>query len=133
MDMLEHNVKASLLKLSLIGLIGILPLQAAVADDKSLPPSQQLTDSSTFMQHKEKYAKCVLEKAEAYSQVTDLDLAFKYAPLACRRDLLQIKKMLIGGPYKIEVIDQLVESVQEGVEIDMVNHIFANKIKAAQH
>ncbi|WP_016957314.1 hypothetical protein [Catenovulum agarivorans] len=103
------------------------------ANEKTLPPSQQLTDSSLFLQHKEKYTKCVLEKAEAFSQVTELDTAFKYAPIACRRDLLQIKKMLIGGPYKIEVIDQLVESVQEGVEIDMVNHIFTNKIKAARH
>lgn len=126
-------MKSSLLKLSFIGLTAFLTLNNASANDKTLPPSQQLTDSSAFNQHKEKYTKCVLEKAEAFSQVSDLDTAFKYAPIACRRDLLQIKKMLIGGPYKIEVIDQLVESVQEGVEIDMVNHIFANKIKAARH
>lgn len=126
-------MKASLLKLSLVGITCFLTLNNASANDKTLPPSQQLTDSSVFTQHKEKYTKCVLEKAEAFAQVTDLDTTFKYAPMACRRDLLQIKKMLIGGPYKIEVIDQLVESVQEGVEIDMVNHIFNKKIKAARH
>ncbi|EWH12086.1 hypothetical protein DS2_00140 [Catenovulum agarivorans DS-2] len=126
-------MKTRFFKASLVGLSLAVLANVAQANEKTLPPSQQLTDSSVFMQHKEKYTKCVLEKAESFSQVTDIDTAFKYAPIACRRDLLQIKKMLIGGPYKIDVIDQLVDSVQEGVEIDMVNHIFNNKIKAARH
>ncbi|MER2492551.1 hypothetical protein [Catenovulum sediminis] len=107
----------------------LLLVTSAFANEKTLPPSQQLTDSSEFNKHKEKYVRCVLSKAESFSKVAEIDIAFKYAPIACRRDLLQIKKMLIGGPYKIEVIDQLVESVQEGVEIDMINHIFELKLK----
>ncbi|KMT65854.1 hypothetical protein [Catenovulum maritimum] len=112
-----------------LSLITLAFLNTANAQQKILPPSQQFTESSEFQNIKQRYSQCALTKALEFSQVTDLDTAFKYAPTACRRDLLQIKKMLIGGPYKMDVIDQLVESVQEGVEIDMVNYVLREKLK----
>lgn len=99
------------------------------ANDQLFPAAHQFTDTSEFQKIKERYSKCTLETALNYSKVTDLDTAFKYAPIACKRDLLQIKKMLIGGPYQMDIINQLVDSVKEGIEIDMVNYVFKEKLK----
>lgn len=101
---------------------------ALAQSDNSIPPSQKLTDSNQYIKLKSKYESCVFAKGLKFAKATDIQLAITYAPKACERDLLQIKKFYLNGPYKIEVINELVESVKQGVEIDLVNNLFEAKI-----
>lgn len=77
--------------------------------------SKELTDI------KKRYEQCVFAKGREILKVSNLRDAIEYAPVACRRDLMQTKKYLLDSAFKVEVIDQLVSSIEEGVKIDLVN------------
>ena len=76
---------------------------------------QELTDI------KKRYEECVFKRGKELIQISSLRDALEYAPLACRRDLLQTKKYLLDSAFKLEVIDQLVSSIEEGIKIDLAN------------
>lgn len=83
-------------------------------------PGQPL-QSKELIEIKKRYEQCVFTKGKEILKVSNLRDAIEYAPLACRRDLMQTKKFLLDSAFKVEVIDQLVSSIEEGVKIDLVN------------
>ncbi|MFT4807439.1 MAG: hypothetical protein ACI9LX_000758 [Paraglaciecola sp.] len=70
---------------------------------------------------KKRYEECVFKRGKELIQISSLRDALEYAPLACRRNLLQTKKYLLDSAFKLEVIDQLVSSIEEGIKIDLAN------------
>jgi len=82
--------------------------------------SQQL-QSKELNSIKKRYEECVFKRGKELIQISSLRDAMEYAPMACRRDLLQTKKYLLASAFKVEVIDQLVSSIEEGINIDLAN------------
>ena len=78
---------------------------------------------------KSAYRACVLQKGSELMSVTSFESAMIYAPLVCRRGLLQIKRFMLGSAFKVEVADGLLSSVAEGVEIDLANALLQEKLK----
>jgi hypothetical protein len=82
---------------------------------------KSLLESDDFNRMKANYRACVMTKGSGLMAVTDFETAVEYAALACRRSLLQIKRYMLGSAFKVEVVDDLLASVAEGVKIDLVN------------
>ena len=87
--------------------------------------SSQLLNSKELVEIKEKYESCVLKQGRVLLAKVGFKEAMEYAPLACRKDLLQAKRYLLESAFKIEVIDQLVTSIEEGVKINLANDLIA--------
>jgi hypothetical protein len=85
-------------------------------------------NSPEFLQMKAEYQSCVLQRGAELTEIGDFELAMTYAPLACRRDLLKIKRMMLGSAFKVEVAEDLLASIAEGVEIDLVNFLLDKKL-----
>lgn len=101
-------------------LLGLHPL-APLAQPGDQP--RPLLESEEFARAKDLYRECVLEKGVQLLAVNDFDTAMRYAPLVCRRGLLQIKRYMLDSAFKVEVMDGLVASIAEGVEIDLANRL----------
>jgi hypothetical protein len=71
----------------------------------------------------------VLEKGVELMAVTDFDTAMRYGPLVCRRGLLQIKRYMLDSAFKVEVMDSLIASIAEGVEIDLANRLLEARLR----
>jgi|TARA_B110000240_G_scaffold87755_1_gene99822 hypothetical protein len=81
---------------------------------------QQL-QGKEFSAIKKRYEECIFKRGKELIQISSLRDAMDYAPLACRRNLLQTKKYLLASAFKLDIIDQLVSSIEEGVKIDLAN------------
>ncbi len=77
--------------------------------------------SEALQRIKATYEECVFDKGKKILVHASLTEAVEYAPLACRKLLLQSKKYLLNSAFKVEVTNELVESIEEGVQIDLVN------------
>jgi hypothetical protein len=87
------------------------------------------TESAEYDKLKNTYRECVMRKGATFVSVSSVESAIKYAPLACKRELLSIKQFFLSGAFKMNIISQLIESVEQGVEIDLVNLVYAEKLK----
>jgi hypothetical protein len=91
----------------------------ANSDSKDSQP----LNSKELLEIKKKFEDCVIKNGRLLLKKTTFRDAMEYAPLACRKELLQAKKYLLNSAFKIEVIDQLVSSIDEGVTIDLANDL----------
>lgn len=104
--------------------------KAAIANEiNELSGVKRATDSGEYETLKNIYRECNITKGKLFMQVSTIEAAIQYAPKACARELLSIRQFLLSGAFKIEVIDQLVESVRIGVEIDLVNAVYNEALK----
>lgn len=102
---------------------------ASFGDDTlSFLSIKQATESQEYEKLKAAYRICVIEKGRRYATVSEVDSAIKYAPIACKRELLFIKQFLLAGAFQIEVINQLIRSVEDGVNIDLVIQVYDTKL-----
>jgi hypothetical protein len=95
----------------------LLPLSAQ--ENQSSQPLQ----SDALQKIKSNYENCVFEKGKLILRHSNFRDAIDFAPLACRKQLLQSKKYLLDSAFKVDVIDELVSSIEEGVRIDLVNKL----------
>ena len=91
----------------------------ANSDSKSSQP----LNSKELVEIKKTFEDCVIKNGRLLLKKTTFRDAMQYAPLACRKDLLQAKKYLLNSAFKIDVINQLVSSIEEGVTIDLANDL----------
>jgi hypothetical protein len=82
-----------------------------------------------FKKMKLKYEKCVLTKGEQFAKVSTPSEAIKFAPIACKREVLAIKQFFLKSAFKKTVITALIDSIKEGVEIDLVNVVYRERLK----
>lgn len=108
------------------GLAILLSSQAILANEYSAIKASESKELQTL---RGKYRDCVVEKGTLYLKVNSIDSAIAHAPIACKRELLGVRQFLLSGAFKVEVVDQLTESVREGVEIDLVNHLYEEVLK----
>lgn len=99
------------------------------ADNQS--QSAQPLNSDELQQIKKKYESCVFDNGALILKHSNLRDAIEFAPLACRKELLKAKKYLLDSAFKIDVIDQLVSSIEEGVKIDLAGQL-VEQLKPAQ-
>jgi hypothetical protein len=85
--------------------------------------SSQPLQSDALQKIKNNYENCVFEKGKLILKHSNFRDAIDFAPLACRKQLLQSKKYLLDSAFKVDVIDELVSSIEEGVRIDLVNKL----------
>ncbi|SFB98456.1 hypothetical protein [Pseudoalteromonas denitrificans] len=94
-----------------------------------LSQAHKVTKTPEYIKMKKQYEKCVLRKGIEFVKVSSPSEAIQYAPIACKRELLTIKQFFLGSAFKTEVINALVQSVKEGVEIDLVNSVYKERLK----
>ncbi|GGF79557.1 hypothetical protein GCM10011338_34880 [Alteromonas lipolytica] len=100
-----------------------------VASANEFSAIKKVSESKELETLRDSYRACVVKKASLYLKVNDIDSTIAHAPLACKRELLSIRQFLLSGAFKVEVVDQLMESVREGIEIDLVNHVYTEALK----
>lgn len=107
--------------LSLVtSVLAILLLSSHCAAAQEATSSKPL-QSEALQKIKADYEKCVFDKGKKILVYAGFTEAVEYAPLACRKLLLQSKKYLLNSAFKVEVTNELVSSIEEGVQIDLVN------------
>lgn len=104
-------------------------LLSGVASANEYGVMKQMTESREFDNLREAYRNCVVKRGELYVKVASIDSAIAHAPISCKRELFGIRQFLLSGAFKVEVIDQLMQSVEEGVEIDLVNTVYDYELK----
>jgi hypothetical protein len=82
-----------------------------------------------FNKMKLKYETCVLRKGTQFAKVSTPTEAIKFAPIACKREILEIKQFFLNSAFKKTVITALIDSIKEGVEIDLVNAVYKERLK----
>jgi len=85
-------------------------------------------DRTELEELKGKYRSCVMEKGAQLVKVADFDAAVKYAPKACKRHFLEIRRFFFGNPFQLEISNELLASVNEGIEIDLINYLIKVKM-----
>jgi hypothetical protein len=85
--------------------------------------------SPGFNKMKLKYEQCVLTKGTQFAKVSTPTEAIKFAPIACKREILEIKQFFLNSAFKKSVITALIDSIKEGVEIDLVNVVYKERLK----
>ena len=93
----------------------------SLANDKR--QSGEPLDSTELKSIKKKYETCVFLNGSTLLNHTSFRDAMEFAPMACRKELLMAKKFLLDSAFKLEVIDQLVSSIEEGVKIDLAGRL----------
>ncbi|MFT5577280.1 MAG: hypothetical protein ACI9WS_000029 [Paraglaciecola psychrophila] len=86
-------------------------------------------DRSELENLKGKYRSCVMKKGAQLILVSDFDTAVKYAPKACKREFLAIRRFFFGNPFQLEISNELLSSVDEGIEIDLINYLIKVMMK----
>ncbi|MFT5484494.1 MAG: hypothetical protein ACI9GW_003159 [Halieaceae bacterium] len=105
----------------------VLLLCCPVASYSAGMGTQSLLRSEEFVRLKDLYQKCVLAKGSQMMNAFGFQTAVEYAPIACKRDLLKIKRMMLDSAFKRDVMDGLMASIAEGVEIDLVIALLQEK------
>lgn len=108
----QSSIKTVILFLSLT--LGLFVNAQEATNSKPL-------QSEALQKIKATYEECVFKKGKQILNHGTFTEAVEYAPLACRKLLLQSKKYLLNSAFKVEVTNELVESIEEGVQIDLVN------------
>ncbi|MGB3724940.1 MAG: hypothetical protein WA981_04175 [Glaciecola sp.] len=111
-----NNVKLTTLILCFV--LAVFASASAHAQDSS---SKKPLQSDQLQKIKTNYENCVFSKGKSLLKYASFREAVDFAPLACRKQLLQSKKYLLDSAFKVDVIDELVSSIEEGVRIDLVN------------
>jgi hypothetical protein len=94
--------------------------------------ANSMAQSAEVEKMKAKYESCVIKKGIAYAKVSTVTEAIKFAPIACKRELLAIKKFFLNSAFKTSIITDLVDSVRAGVEIDLIKKIYSEKLANAK-
>ncbi|MBL4940238.1 MAG: hypothetical protein JKY81_01095 [Colwellia sp.] len=110
--------------LSLLLFIITLPIFSA-----EISHVKQLFNTPIFDKMKLKYKQCVLVQGAQFAKVSTPQEAIKFAPIACKRELLAIKKFFLNSAFKQSVIQGLITSIKEGVEIDLVKTVYNERLK----
>jgi hypothetical protein len=100
---------------------------AGLAESLDLQPTS-LLESKDFNQMKKEYNACVMTRGLQLLDTTDYDNAMKYAPMICRRGLLRVKRLMLESAFKVDVANDLVDSVAEGVQIDLATTLLEAKL-----
>lgn len=106
-------------------LLFIIPLVNA----QEFGHSKQFFSTPGFNKMKLKYEECVLKKGIEFAKVSTPTEAIKFAPIACKREILEIKQFFLNSAFKKTVITALIDSIKEGVEIDLVNAVYKERLK----
>jgi hypothetical protein len=112
--------------------VPLLAFACSIVMAQSADQPGPLLESQEFVRMKSEYRDCVLQKGSELLSVTSFETALRYAPLVCRRGLLQIKRFMLGSAFKVEVADGLLSSVAEGVEIDLANALLQEKLNEGE-
>ncbi|WP_339723244.1 hypothetical protein [uncultured Paraglaciecola sp.] len=107
----------------IVGVIAALMIFSSAANQNANPSGS--LNSAELVKIKKNYEKCVFEKGKLILKKSNLRDAMDFAPLACKKDLLQAKKYFLDRSISIEVLDQLVDSIEEGIKIDLANELIA--------
>ncbi|TPV58307.1 hypothetical protein FJ444_09680 [Aestuariibacter sp. GS-14] len=108
---------------------GLLLVTASGAIANELSAIKKVSESKELGTLRDNYRACVVAKAKLYLKVNSIDSTIVHAPIACKRELLSIRQFLLSGAFKVDVVDQLMDSVREGVEIDLVNSVYDEVLK----
>ena len=113
------------MKLAILLTVGLLfcPMSSYAAG----MGQQSLLRSEEFVKLKGMYQECVLAKGSQMMSAFGFEIAVNYAPVACKRDLLKIKRMMLDSAFKRDVMDGLMDSIAQGVEIELVNALLQEK------
>jgi hypothetical protein len=115
-----------ILKIALTFTLLLLP---CTLHANELSHADKIIKTPEYKKMKLQYEKCVLAKGIEFSKVSAPLEAIRFAPIACKRELLTIKKFFLASAFKGVVINALVESIKEGVEIDLVNTVYKERLK----
>ena len=110
-------------------LLGMLCVSSASTSANELSAIKKVSESKELGTLRDNYRACVVAKAKLYLKVNSIDSTIAHAPIACKRELLSIRQFLLSGAFKVDVVDQLMDSVREGVEIDLVNSVYDEVLK----
>ena len=110
-------------------LLGMLCVSSASTTANELSAIKKVSESKELGSLSDNYRACVVAKAKLYLKVNSIDSTIAHAPIACKRELLSIRQFLLSGAFKVDVVDQLMDSVREGVEIDLVNSVYDEVLK----
>lgn len=108
----------------IVGIILSLAVFSSTANQGTT--SSGSLNSAELDKIKKHYEQCVFAKGQLILKMSNFRDAMDFAPLACKKDLLQAKKYFLDRSIKIEVIDQLVDSIEEGIKIDLANKLLKN-------
>ncbi|NQZ23106.1 MAG: hypothetical protein HRT53_13755 [Colwellia sp.] len=101
----------------------------ATVNGQEFGQTKQFFNTPGFKKMKLKYEQCVLSKGEQFAKVSTPSEAIKFAPIACKREILKIKQFFLNSAFKKTVITALIDSIKEGVEIDLVNIVYKERLK----
>lgn len=110
------------MKLIVAIMIGLVAFNSAANQNSNASNSLNTPELTKIKKH---YETCVFEKGKLILKNANFRDAMDFAPLACRKELLQAKKYFLDRSIKIEVLDQLVDSIEEGIKIDLANELIA--------
>ena len=113
-------------------LVAVCTLLAAVSTSlqaNELGAIKRATESKEYDVLRESYKECVVTKGKAFLDVAPVAAVIEHVPIACERELLAVRQFLLAGAFKVEVIDQLIESVAQGVRIDLVNTVYEEALR----
>lgn len=108
-------------KLTTTAVLFLAALFASATTHAQDSSSKKPLQSDQLQKIKTTYENCVFSKGKSLLKYASFREAVDFAPLACRKQLLQSKKYLLDSAFKVDVIDELVSSIEEGVRIDLVN------------
>ena len=109
----------------------VLMMPTAVAAENAY--SAAMSQRNELENLKKNYRDCIFTKTNQFLAVSDVETAIKYTPIACRREFLKIRASLVGSMFKEDITYELLQSVETGIEIEMVNHILAEALKKSIH
>jgi len=98
-------------------------------DGQEFGNHNKLFSTPGFNKMKLKYETCVLRKGTEFAKVSTPTEAIQFAPIACKREILEIKQFFLNSAFKKSVITALIDSIKEGVEIDLVNAVYKERLK----
>lgn len=107
----------------------LLLIMSPISIAGDLNQAKQFFNTPGFDKMKLKYERCVLTKGVLFAKVSTPTEAITFAPKACKRELLEIKQFFLNSAFKKNVIEGLIASIKEGVEIDLVNKVYNERLK----
>ncbi len=123
------NASRKLSGIAKVAVAAMLLAGSSAAMANELSGIKKVSESKELGSLRDNYRACVVTKAKLYLKVNSIDSTIAHAPIACKRELLSIRQFLLSGAFKVDVVDQLIDSVREGVEIDLVNSVYDEVLK----
>lgn len=123
------NASRKLSGIAKAALTAMLLIGSSTATANELSGIKKVSESKELGSLRDNYRACVVAKAKLYLKVNSIDSTIAHAPIACKRELLSIRQFLLSGAFKVDVVNQLIDSVREGVEIDLVNSVYDEVLK----